>query len=177
MLRITENKDEIIVRDIPVVRWSASFIALFALFLMVFLGSSFDSFYEIARGLLWTLSFTMYIFSMFSNPATTTKIDKKNRLVSVRKRSLFTYSFDVYTFDELRDLIFVDTAGFNNFRKLRLMLPLKSEQNIELSASVRFYKKPLRNVAKLLNGYLTDSSGKIASKPAVLIKDICDGNG
>ncbi len=110
MLQITENKDEVIVREIPVVQWIQSFIMIniFLLigFFWVLTAAGFVS------NAVWSFGFIVpigaFILAMLLNPSITTKIDRPGKIISVKKQSLIKYSFNVYSFNEIEDLIYVD---------------------------------------------------------------------
>ncbi|HEX2641312.1 MAG TPA: hypothetical protein VHL50_12090, partial [Pyrinomonadaceae bacterium] len=79
--------------------------------------------------------------------------------VSVRKRSLIKYSFNVYSFNEIADLIYVETRVRGRGGKVyQLIMPLKSGEKIELSADDGSKKGQYYDAAVLLNAYIFDTS-------------------
>ena len=108
---------------------------------------------------------------MLSFPATTTRIDRKGKTISVRKQSLLKYSFDVYSFRELSDLIFVSEFYSLGNKSFQLILLLSGDRKIELSISANIYKEPLENLANEMNIYIADSSNQLTSRPAAVIKN------
>src|SRR6476620_3095329 len=109
MLQITKNEDEIIIRELPVAQWLNSVIVGGVLFFLVFAALSSVS---DLPGLAWSLGIVVpvagVLLYLLNNPSITIKINKPGKTVSVRKQSLIRYKFDVYSFNEIADLIYVD---------------------------------------------------------------------
>ncbi|HEY0459327.1 MAG TPA: hypothetical protein VGC97_09345 [Pyrinomonadaceae bacterium] len=173
MLRITESKDEIIVREVPIIHWTASVtilvvLSLIGYFSFLYKRDIFD--------LIWTLgiffSAGAFLFYIFAVPATTTKINKPGKTVSIRKQSLIKYSFDVYSFSEISDLIYVkETKDSRGNISYQLMLPLKDGQKIEISTSISLKEGKYFDAADLMNKYIFDTSKQIPFKLTIFNDD------
>lgn len=132
MLRVTENNDEIIIREMPVAKWSSSLLAAIFLFIAVF-GMSSGTF---SSNMTWILATSAFIgaicwFQTF-NTLTTIKINTPGKIVSVRKQSLLKYSFNVYSFDEIADFVYLETSDVTAYQ---LVMPTKDGLKIKLSSA------------------------------------------
>jgi hypothetical protein len=157
MLRITENQDEIILRELPVIRWTISSVIIFTIFLLTFIDFSFNkkSLFDLAGVLLISLPIVSFLFYLLTYPATTTKINRKDQFISIRKQSLFKYTFNVYSFNQINGLICIEEFGFlNGVTNYQLVLSLQGDVKIELSVSAYVYKEPLNDTADLMNSYI-----------------------
>ena len=162
MLRVAQNKDEIIIRELPVANWigfSGFTIFLFVLFLI-----SLSLNKDISDQLWLTfIGVGALIFLSFSllNQIMTIKINKPGQTVSVRKQSLLTYSFKVYSFNEIDNPIYVEAkAGGRGGKIYQLIMPLKTGEKIELSTSEGSKKSQYFDAAHLMNPYIFDDSSK-----------------
>src|SRR5215211_6781337 len=153
MLRVAQNKDEIIIRELPIARWS-SFSAL-AIFLSLPFSIAFSSSRDFSEQ-FWLIGIgvggVVCLFLALMSPITTTKINKPGQTVSVRKQSLITYSLNVYSFNEIDDLIYVDEKqGGRGGTTYQLIMPLKSGKKIELSTTDGSKKGQYFDAASLMN--------------------------
>ena len=174
MFRITENEDEIIVRDVPVGRGILLLIAtgLIALFLFL-LFDELEWHHSLFTGALGLLAFYFFLIT----PVTTTKINRQTKLVSVRKQSLLGYSFNVYSFDEIAGSIYVEVEDERSLITHQIVLPLKNGDKVELSIAKLYLglssaptptvDDPKGNLyfstAQALNPYISDVSKQISS--------------
>lgn len=171
MLKITENKDEIIVREFPFMRWLSALSAAVFFFLPVIFVLSLDK--EFSRGQWFWLCFLLALFCFFlflalAIPLTTIKLNNSKQTISVRRRSLVKYSFNVYFFNEAADLIYInETVGTFVKKKYQLLLPLKDGRIIELSQSVIFDEGQYFNAADLLNNSVFNVQAQIPLKLTV----------
>lgn len=173
MLQIAENTDEMIMREIPYAQWVGSFfISLFS-FIFVYhslstIGDSFNPAWVLAI----TVSGVIFFFSLLTSPALTIKINKQKRTISVRKQSLLKYSFDIYDFDDVADLIYIDEKNEARENKSnKIILPLKDGSKIELSTPIGAKQSQYFNAAQLMNSYIFDSPNKIPFTFAVFVDD------
>jgi hypothetical protein len=173
MLRVRQNKEEIIIRELPIIRW-ISFLGLaVVLFLPVFVffpshKDSFDLFWSIGMsiGVIVCLIFAL------TNPITTTKINKPGQTVSVRKQSLIKYKFDVYSFNEIADLIYVNVKeGGRGGTTYQLLMPLENGKKIEISTTDGSKSSQYFDAAYLMNPYIFDTSKQIPFKLTVFNDD------
>ena len=155
MLRVTEKQDEIIIRELPVWKWSIAGIeALFLVFITTawFISNEGRSFS------FWIIPFLFFfgtsLYSLLQmNPATTIRINKPGKTISVRKRSLLKYSFDVYSFGDIAYFIYIDEAPHDRFR---MVMPLKDGRKIELANFGISKNRKYTETADLMNPYIFD---------------------
>jgi hypothetical protein len=172
MLRTTRNIDEIITREIPLASAiGSSALAIFLSFIVFYIST-------VNRNLelLWIISMGGFalicLFVALTSPITTTKINKPGQTVSVRKRSLIKYSFNVYSFNEIDDLIYVETRVRGRSGKVyQLIMPLRSGEKIELSTEDGSKKSQCDDAASLLNTYIFDTSKQIPFKLTIFNDD------
>lgn len=94
-------------------------------------------------------------------PVTTTKIDKKGKIISVRTQSLTEYSFKTFSFNEIAGFIYVnETTDPKGFKEYQLIMPLKDDTKIELSTRISMDEDQFFSAAELMNGCIFDSSGQ-----------------
>jgi len=168
MLQITKSKDEIVIRETPVAQWINSVIIAAILFLLVFFVLSFVADFS---GLAWSLGIIVsvagFLLYLLDNPSITIKINKPGKTVSVRKQSLLRYKFDVYSFNEIADLIYVNEIGAMP-KTYQIILPLKKAQKIEISTQIRINEAEYFEAANLMNEYIFNVSKQIPAKVAAL---------
>lgn len=173
MLQIVENTDEMIMREVPYAHWLGSFfISATSLFFLYYsLSTATDSF-NLAWIIAISVSGVIFFFSLITNPAITIKINKQKRTISIRKQSLLKYSFNIYDFDEVADLIYIDEKNEARDNKShRIILPLNDGSKIELSAPIGAKQSQYFNAAQLMNSYIFDSPNKIPFTFAVFVDD------
>jgi hypothetical protein len=173
MLRVAQNKDEIAIREIPVARWLgfAALALLISIPVLIALSSSGDlseKFWLVGLG---GGALSCLLLALL-NPVTTTKINKPGQTVAVRKQSLLTYSFKVYSFNEIADLIYVEAQdGGRGGKVYQLIMPLKTGEKIELSTTEGSKRSQYFDAAMLLNPYIFDDPKEIPFKLTVLGDD------
>lgn len=158
MLQITRNKDEIIVREIPVAYWIDSIILGAILFFSSFLVLlSMRQLSNLPLSLAGIISFAGFLLYLSKGPATTTKINKQDKIVSVRKQNFVKYNFTVYSFNEFADLIYVNKISVFPNTNYQIILPLNKGVKIELSTQIRTNQREYFNAVNLMNKYIFDS--------------------
>jgi hypothetical protein len=168
MLRITENKDEIIIRTVPIKEWIiASIITLVFISVVsvwLFYGAN-------SSGLVWLIYFSVFLCVMllfFLNEATSVKINKSGKTVSIRKQNLFKYSFEVFSFNEIADPIYIDSKLVgrkgNEKTAYQTILPLKSGNLVELSIHSGLKDYEYFDLIDKMNSYIFDTSKQIPFK-------------
>lgn len=159
MLRITGNKDEITIREISVVHWIYSILVGAVLFSVVLLGlSALTQLFGLALSIAALISIAGFLLYFSAVPATTTKINKPGKTISVRKQNFLRYDFKVYSFNDVADLIYVDKTKFLPGETIyQIMLPLNDGVKIELSAQIRMNELEYFETADLMNKYIFDS--------------------
>jgi hypothetical protein len=166
MISVTKNKDEIIVREIPVAQWINAVIVGAVLFLVVFfMLSSTTSFFNLAWSLGAFVAVAGFFLYLLDNPSITTKINKQGETVSVRKQSLIKYTFNVYSFKEIADLIYVYELGAMP-KIYQILLPLNNGREIEISTQIKMNAREYFEAADLMNSYIFDTSKQISAKAA-----------
>ena len=167
MLRIENRKDEIIVRELPFVEWITFFVFAVILALMAYASYKNSSQWFWILGIAGLVNF----YFLLTKPLTTTKINKPGKTVSVRKQSLIKYTFNVYSFSEIDDLIYVgDRKSGRSGKSYQLIMPLKNGQKIELSLTDGSQKNDYFKVADLMNSYIFDTSGKLGDSKQIPFK-------
>lgn len=175
MLKITENKDEIIIREFPFLRWLSALGAAVFFFIPVIFALSLDK--DFSRGQwFWLCSclalFCIFLFLALAISVTTIKLNIPGKTVSVRKRSFIKYDFNVYSFNEIADLIYIDETNIGRGRmKYQLQLPLTDGRKVKLSRSVRFDEGRYFDAADILNKFIFDSPTQIPLKLTVFNDD------
>jgi hypothetical protein len=166
MLQITRESDEIIVHEVPVAQWFYSIVAGLVLGGVFFVGISFLTKIPVLAICVGTLVFAgAALLYHRDNPSTTVKINKQGKIVSVRKKSLVGYKFEIYNFEELADLIYVDEIQVLP-KRYQIILPLKNGKKIELSSQVKINEREYFDAADSLNSYIFGSSKQISAKAA-----------
>ena len=88
MLRVNENKDEIIFRAVPIKEWIIAGILAFILISGVSLWLYYGA---ISSGLVWLVYFSVFLggalLFFLINEAITIKINKPGKTISIRKQS------------------------------------------------------------------------------------------
>ncbi len=162
MLQITRNKDEIVVREIPVAYWIDSVLLGALLFFSSFLVLlSMRQLSNLPLSLAGIVSLAAILLYLSKEPATTTKINKQGRIVSVRKHNFIKYDFNVYSFNELADLIYVDEMSDFPNTNYQIILPLNKGVKINLSTQIRTNQREYFNAVNLMNKYIFNSSRQI----------------
>jgi len=166
MLQITKNEDEIVIREIPVAQWICSVIVAAVLFLLVFIVlSSVTGFSGIAWSLGIIVAVAGFLLYLLDNPTITIKINKPGKTVSVRKQSLLRYKFDVYSFNEITDLIFVDEQKASPYgTSYQIVMSLKKGRKIRLSGSMMMNEAEYFDAADLMNEYIFNKSKQLSAK-------------
>ena len=177
MLRIKENKDEIIVRAIPIRGWiTAGVVALILIFIITAWLISRTG----VSGAMWIIPYLVFLggvlfFILQTSPATTIKINKPGETVSIRKQSFSNYSFDVYSFNEIADFIYIDAKLVgrpgHETTSYEIIMPLKSNTNIELPAYSGLKDNEYFDIIDLMNSYIFDTSKQIPFKLTILNDD------
>lgn len=173
MRKIIENEDEIILQETPYKQWIISLIIAGFSFLFVYRSfTETADYFNLAFVLAIAVSGTIFFLSLLFNSAITTKINKQKRLISVRKQSLLKYSFKVYDFDEVADLIYVqDEADKRGNKSYQMILPLKDGSKIEISSVISTKESQYYNTAQKINSYVFDSPNQIPFTFAVFVDD------
>ncbi len=176
MLRLTENKDEIIVHEIPLFEWIRAGITGSVFIFIVCAALVSKAHLSDLMWIIWVLApLGAFLLLSLTTPATTVKINKPGKTVSIRRQSLFKYSFDVYSFNEIADFIYIDTklSGPEGRESMtyQLILPLKSGENIELSTPAGSKDNEYLNAIDLMNPYIFDTSNQIPFKLTVFNAD------
>ena len=170
MLQITKDNDELIVHEMPVAQWLNSIVVGLMFGGLFFLGFSLLTKIFVAALSVGTIVFVAaFLIYLWDNPSTTVKINKQNKLVSIRKASLVGYKFNIYNFDEIADEIYVDEFGFMP-KNHQILLPVRNGEKIELSTQIRMNEREYFDVADLMNSYIFDSKKPISAKTKALNK-------
>jgi len=166
MLQITKDKDEIIVHEVPFSQWLYS-IVIGLIFGGLFLVGIFllTKIFVLAFGVGTLVFVAASLLYHWDTPSTTVTINKQGKIVSVRKKSLVRYKFDIYNFEEVADLIYVDEIDVLP-KQFRIVLPLKNGKIIELSNQIRTNEREYSDAADSLNSYIFGSSKQISAKAA-----------
>ena len=173
MLRAAQNKDEITIREIPVARWFGySALAIFLSIPLFITISRQENYSE----LFWLIGLgggaLICLVLALTNPITTTRINQPGQTVSVRKQSLLTYSFAVYSFNEIAEQIYVEAQeGGRGGTVYQLIMPLKDGRKIELSTVEGSKRSRYYDAASLLNPYIFDDSKLIPFKLTIIEDD------
>lgn len=158
MLRITKNKDEIIVREIPVAYWIDSILVGAILFFCSFLVLlSMRQLSNWPLSLAGIISFAVFLLYLSKGPATTTKINKQGKIISVRKQNFIKYNFKVYSFNEVADLIYINKISDFPNTNYQIILPLNRGVEIKLSTQIRTNELEYFDAVNLMNKYIFDS--------------------
>ncbi|MEO6590649.1 MAG: hypothetical protein ABIP06_15240 [Pyrinomonadaceae bacterium] len=161
MLRLTENKDDIIIREIPKFQWIAIIVSL--LILLIF--ASLFLYNEVSVSISFFFGSILFVasFIIVVSPITTVKISRKSKLITVEKRSLIKNTFKIYPFREVADLIYVEEIKDSNGHIIcKFIMPLKSGDIIELfnisSDTGKYF-----NAANFMNDIIFDSDFKLSA--------------
>ncbi len=166
MIRVRQDKDEIIIREIPITSRNIfsvlSLIFLAVIYLLLRPGIYFSDNLLILSVIFGTV---ISLYWIISDSVITTKINKPAQTVSIRKQSLIKYGFAVYSFSEISNKISVKIAqGGRNGIIYRLTMPLKNGQKIELSTADGSSNSQYFDAAYLMNSYISDDSNKLIPK-------------
>ena len=172
MLRVAQDKEEIIIRELPIGSWIGA--AAIIVVLSVLVGYLYFS--EATVSQIWLVVFCggafISIFQALLSPLTTIRINKPGQTVAVRKQSLFTYSFKVYSFSEIADVISVETVDGGRGTKLyQLVMPLKNGERIELSTPDGSKRSQYYDAVSLISPYMFESPPQIPFKLTILEDD------
>ncbi|MBS1795669.1 MAG: hypothetical protein JSS81_17575 [Acidobacteria bacterium] len=137
MLKTTETDDEIIIREDFIIGYSGLWLNI--VWGVVWLYSGGWTFFNPSfAALLWaSLMLILFVWSWSKHQTITVRIEKKRQTISVSRRSLLKYDFEVYSFGQLEGPLFVETSKSVN----QLMMSLKDGRRIELSARNGWWKK------------------------------------
>lgn len=164
MIRVTQNKDEIIVHEIPFVQWLSSvgvgFMFGGIFFTGIFLLTKIFAFAFGVGALVFAVAALLY---HWDNPSTTVKVSNPSKIVSVRKKSLVGYKFDIYNFNEIAGLIYVEEIEALP-KEYRIVLPLQKNKKLIISSQVRINEGEYFETADLLNSYIFGASTQISAK-------------
>ncbi|HQU83364.1 MAG TPA: hypothetical protein PKY59_09580 [Pyrinomonadaceae bacterium] len=172
-MKVTESTDEIILQETPYLQWIISLVIAAFSFLFVYRSlSEMTDYFNLAWTLAIAVSGSIFFISLLFNPAITTKINKQKKLISIRKQSLVKYSFKVYNFDEVADLIYVhDESDTRGNKSYQMMLPLKDGSKIEISSVISSKESQYYNTAQKINSYVFDSPDQTPFTFAVFVDD------
>ena len=173
MLRVKQNEDEIIIRELPVLKWLNALIATVAVFIFTIIAVSsvtgMSNLFWVFCVLVPLVAFLLYLLTY---PTVTTKINLPGQTVSIRKKSLLGYSFDIYSFSEINDRIYVDVQnGIHGEKIYQLKMPLKNGQEIELSLNDGSKKSQYFDAAHLMNPYIFGFSKQLPFKLTLFSDD------
>jgi len=174
MVRITDNADEITVQSIPVKDWiiagSFTFVFVSVISLWLLYGAN-------SSGLVWLFYLAVilagFVF-VFMNEATTIRINKTGKTVSVRKHTFYKYSFEVFSFDEIEPIFIESTlSGRQGDEKAgyQTILPLKNGDHIKLSIRDGLKDYEYFDLIDKMNSYISDTSKQIPFKLTIFEDD------
>ncbi|MBS1795670.1 MAG: hypothetical protein JSS81_17580 [Acidobacteria bacterium] len=139
MIRVVETKDAIVLSGGRFPKWPGAFLA----------GAGFGAFVTFwcvifLRSFVWVWTifppvfFLFFLIYLWLNPTIDVRIDKAARTISVRRRSLLKYDFEVYSFSELDGPVYVREIDMEwQKNPHRLMMKLKDGRRIALSEKGR----------------------------------------
>ena len=173
MLRIRQSEDEIIIREIPFLKWiNALITAIVVFFIALIAVSSVKGIASIFWLLCLIAPLVGFLLYLFTYQTVTTKINLRGQTVSVRKKSLIKYEFSVYSFSEIAGLIYVELKNESSGRNIhQLIMPLKDGEKIELSTADGSKKSQYFDAAHLMNPYIFDTSKQIPFDLTILNDD------
>lgn len=165
MLRVRQNNDEIIIRELPVLQWINAAAAAAAVFFIALITVSVGTgIGDLFRWLFLIAPLVGFVLYLLTYPTIITKINTRGQTVSVKKQSLLSYSFDVYSFNEIDSPIYVDVRRGDYGEKLyRLKMRLKNGHEVDLSGTSGSRKSQYFDAVHLLNPYIFDDSKQIRS--------------
>jgi hypothetical protein len=172
MLRIKGDSEEVIIREMPVLQWFNAAVVALCLFLFALLMIAYGT--DLAV-LAWSsvifAPIAGFLIYLLTRPSITIKINRPGQTVSVRKRSLFRYDFNVYSFSEIADAVYVERRKdvFND--DCQLFLPLKNAPPIALSLPTKLNQADYFEAADLMNKYISAASKQIPSKSLIFGDD------
>lgn len=161
MFRVTENKDEIIASEIALEAWFYTIVIG-----LVFGGGTFLGILLLVSNKILALYVSALVFTVaallynWNTPATTIKINVPGKTISVKKKSLTGYKFDIYDFEEVADLIYVEELT-GQPTQYQIILPLQKGKKIEISTQSQFAEREYLEIADSLNAYIFDPSKQI----------------
>lgn len=176
MLRVRQNKEEITICTVPVKEWIISSILGFILISVISLWLYYGA---ISSGLVWLGFFSVflggYLIIFLINEATTIKINKHSKTISIRKQNFIKYSFEIYSFDEIADFIYIDSKSGgrkgNETVSFQTFLPLKDGNRLKLSISSGLNDNEYFEIVDKMNSYIFDTSEQIPFKLTVFNND------
>lgn len=162
MLRIYENKDGIVIREIPdflTIAVITSIIISFILGILFLLRATSLSLNFFFGAILFVALFIIII-----SPITTIKLSKESRFITVKKRSLIKNEFKIYPFREIADLIFLEEHKTSKGEiTYDFIMPLKSGEKIKLLNMASSNTGKYFNAANFMNDIIFDSQFKISA--------------
>lgn len=163
MLQVTRNKNEITVREILVAHWIYSVLIGAVLFFAVLLGIfALTLLFSLALSIAALISIAGFLLYYWDGPATTTKINKTGKTISIRKQNFLRYNFKVYSFNDIAGQIYVyKSKFFPGGTTYQIMLPLIKGEKIELSVPGRMNELEYFDVADLMNKFIFDSPKRL----------------
>jgi len=174
VLKIEANKDEIIIRETPIIGWISGFLIAIILFFIAYYGlSATADFHKLSLSIAIIISVAFLTFFLFINPAVTTKINKPGQTVSIRRQSHIKYTFDIYSFNEIAGEIYINTSlpGNNEVTQYQIIMPIKNGEKIEIFSSGKYEDIQYMDAADLINKYIFDTSKQIPFKMTVFKDD------
>jgi hypothetical protein len=176
MLRVRQNEEEIIIRTVPVKEWIIGSILGFILVSVISLWLYYGA---VSSGSVWLVFFSVflggYLIIFLINKATTIKINKPGKTISIRKQNFIKYSFEIYSFDEIADFIYIDSKlggrKGNETVSYQTFLPLKDGNRLELSISSGFNDNEYFEIVDKMNSYIFDTSKQIPFKLTIFNDD------
>ena len=161
MLRITGNKDEIIVREINADELIGASFVLLLLSFIVYSALSAGKSFSNSFWFFFIVSpfFIFFLYKTLTLTIVTTKINRVNKIISVRKQTLFKYKFDVYTFNEIEVPIYLNFAEGKIIGNTRFQqtIPLKDGRQISISSSGGSKEIQYFETVDLINEFIFDS--------------------
>ena len=169
MLRVAQNKDEIIIRELPVLKWINAALAAVAVFFIALITISvFTGIRDLFRLLFLIAPLVGFVLYLLNYPTITTKINTRGRTVSIKKQSLLSYSFDVYSFNEIEQPIYVDVRNDDYGAKgYQLKMALKNGRKVDLSRTSGSRQSQYFDAAHLMNPYIFGAAKQIPSRVTV----------
>lgn len=169
MLRITENNEVLTFREISDIRLDGIFGYSIVIFFLIFYLLSTSITFTIVGVIICS---TILLIGAFIQSSTTTYINKRDRYISIKKRSILNNTTEIFSFDEITDLIYIDESkdlhGNTNYK---MILPFKSGQKVEFFSSVSLKTGQYFKTADLINNYIFDSPDQIPFRLTVFYED------
>ena len=176
MFQIKEYKGVVIVREIPIIQRSISFGLFIILSFFIYIGFTssanenlFNNIFCIIAMFAGALGSLLFLIN---NVATTVKIDKYGKILSIRQQSVIKYSFKVYSFSEVAEPIFVDEMiDFRGNKTYQITISLTDGQKMTLSTSIGINEGQLFSATELMNSYIFEKPKQIPVKISLFGND------